>query len=377
MFSLHVDTARTWRGGQNQVLLTVMGLRAAGLRAELVAHPDGELRRRAAEGLDLIPLVPRHEADFAAGWRFSRILRSERPDLVHAHDPHAVTMASIGIAMSRLDPPPRLVAARRVDFPLKTHAFSRWKYKQVDLFICASDAIRRLLLHQGVAPARALTVHEGVDLGHIDAAPRAALHEQLWLPHQAPVVGNIGALVPHKGQRDLVEAAARVVRQVPDARFVIAGEGELRPQLEQQIRHLGLEKHVLLTGFRADVLSLLKAFDVFVMSSVTEGLGTSVIDAMACRRPVVGTRAGGIPELVAEGETGHLVPVGDVAAMAAAIVALLKDPARRARFGDAGRARVEAHFTVERMVRATIAVYEGVLAGTRRAADSRDPRARR
>ncbi|MCU0256668.1 MAG: glycosyltransferase [Vicinamibacterales bacterium] len=376
MFSLHVDTARTWRGGQNQVLLTVMGLREAGLRAELVAHPDGELRRRAAEGLDLIALVPRHEADFAAGWRFSRILRTERPDIVHAHDPHGVTMASIGISMSRLDPAPRLVAARRVDFPLKMHAFSRWKYKQVDLFICASEAIRHILLTQGVEPSRAITVHEGVDLVHVDAAPRGDLHAEFWLPHQAPLVGNIGALVPHKGQRDFVDAAARVLRHVPDTRFVIAGEGELRPQLEQQIRHLSLEKHVLLAGFRTDVLSLLKAFDVFVMSSVTEGLGTSVIDAMACRRPVVGTRAGGIPELVVEGETGHLVPVGDAAGMAEAIVSLLRDERRRARYGAAGRARVEARFTVPRMVRATIDAYES-LAGRPRAADSRDPRAGR
>lgn len=376
MFSLHLDTARTWRGGQNQVLLTVMGLRAAGVRAELVAHPRGELRRRAEEGLDLIPLAPRNEADFAAGFRLSRLLRRLRPDLVHAHDPHGVTMAALGISMSRVDPPPWLVAGRRVDFPLKSNAFSRWKYNQVDLFICSSEAIRKILLSQGVAPSRAVTVHEGVDLVRIDAAPAASLHAELWLPHKVPIVGNIGALVAHKGQRDLVEAAALVVRQVPDARFVIAGEGELRPNLEQQIRHLALEKHVLLTGFRADVLSLLKGFDVFVMPSVTEGLGTSVIDAMACRRPVVATRAGGIPELVVEGETGHLVPVGDVAAMADAIVSLLRDAETRERFGAAGRARVEARFTAGRMVRATLDAYQ-LLAGRPHAAGSPGPPADR
>lgn len=370
MFSLHVDTARTWRGGQNQVLLTVMGLRAIGERAELVAHPDGELRRRAAEGLDLIPLVPRHEADFAAGWRFSRILRLERPDLVHAHDPHGVTMAAIGIAMSRLDPAPLLVASRRVDFPLKTHAFSRWKHRQVDLFICASDAIRHILLRQRIEPARAITIHEGIDLEHVDAAPPADLHQELWLPHGAPLVGNIGALVAHKGQRDFVDAAARVVQHVPDARFVIAGEGELRRALEEQIARLSLEKHVLLTGFRPDVLSLLKGFDVFVMSSTTEGLGTSVIDAMACRKAVVGTRAGGIPELVEDGRTGHLVPVGDPSAMADAILALLRDADARRRLGEAGRARVEARFTVSRMVDETLAAY-AALAGRSRAADTR------
>jgi glycosyltransferase involved in cell wall biosynthesis len=357
MFVLHVDTARTWRGGQNQVLLTVLGQRAAGVRAELVAHPDGELRRRAEEGLDMVPLSPRHEADFASGWRFARILRHERPDIVHAHDPHAVTMASIAMSMNRGIAAPKLVAARRVDFPLKSHAFSRWKYRQVDLFICASEAIRRILIGQGVEAARTVTVHEGIDLAHVDAAPVANIREQLWLPHGAPVVGNVGALVGHKGQRDLVDAAAIVLRTIPDARFVIAGEGDLRPQLEAQIRHLGLEKHVMLTGFRADVLSLLKAFDVFVMSSTTEGLGTSILDAMACRRAVVGTMAGGIPEAIVAGETGTLVPVGDPKAMAAGIVALLRDPDMRERFGQAGRARVEACFTVERMVRATLDAY--------------------
>lgn len=365
MFVLHVDTARTWRGGQNQVLLTVMGQRAAGVRAELVAHPDGELRTRAEEGLDLVPLSPRHEADFASGWRFARILRHERPDIVHAHDPHAVTMASIAMSMNRHLDAPKLVAARRVDFPLKTHAFSRWKYRQVDLFICASEAIRRILVAQGVEPARTVTVHEGIDLAHVDAAPVADIRQRLWLPHGAPIVGNIGALVGHKGQRDLIDAAALVLRSVPDACFVIAGEGELRPQLEAQIKHLGLEKHVLLTGFRPDVLSLLKAFDLFVMSSTTEGLGTSILDAMACRRAVVGTRAGGIPEAIADGETGRLVPVGDAKALAAAIVTLLRDGALRESYGRAGRARVEAHFTVERMVRATLDAY-AALAGTPR-----------
>src|SRR5262249_23387082 len=155
------------------------------------------------------------------------------------------------------------------------------------------------------------TVHEGIDLAAVASAPTANLHQDLWLPRGAPVVGNVAALVPHKGQRHLVEAAALVVREVPDARFVIAGEGELRPALEQQIKSLRLEKHVLLAGFRPDAIPVHKAFDIFVMSSVTEGLGTSLLDAMACARPVVATTAGGIPEIVVDRETGFLVPPRD------------------------------------------------------------------
>src|SRR5881396_609643 len=125
MFSLHVDTARTWRGGQNQVLLTVNGLRAIGHRAALVAHPNGELRRRAAEGLELIPLAPRTEVDLTAAWRLARLLKRLTPDVVHAHDPHAVAMASLGLSLASRKPAPALIAARRVDFHLKKNSFSR------------------------------------------------------------------------------------------------------------------------------------------------------------------------------------------------------------------------------------------------------------
>ena len=360
MFSLHVDTARTWRGGQNQVLLTVNGLRAMGERAALVAHPDGELRRRASEGLELVPLAPRTEVDFTAAWRFARVLKRLRPDVVHAHDPHGVAMASIALSLggSSNDAAPSLVASRRVDFHLKGNSFSRWKYRQVDCYVTASDAIRQILIADGVPADRVVTVHEGIDVEHVAAAAPVNVHETFWLPHHAPVVGNVAALVAHKGQRYLIEAAHLVVKQIPDARFVILGEGELREHLEHLVREHGLEKHVLLPGFRTDVLGCIKAFDLFVMSSVTEGLGTSLLDAMACERPIVATRAGGIPEIVEDGVTGLLVPPRDHTALAEAIVRALRDEALRRRMAAAGLARVRERFTVERMVCETAAVYE-------------------
>src|SRR5712692_3987507 len=228
MFSLHVDTARTWRGGQNQVLLTVNGLRAHGHRAALVAHPDGELRGRAAEGHELIPIAPRTEMDLTAAWRLSRVIKQLTPDVIHAHDPHGVAMAALALSLGSPRPAPALVASRRVDFHLKGNSFSRWKHRQVDCFIAASEAIRRMHVEEGVPSDRTITVHEGIDVEHVLAAPRVNVHETFWLPHGAPVVGNVAALVPHKGQRYLIDAAHLVVQQVPDARFVILGEGELR-----------------------------------------------------------------------------------------------------------------------------------------------------
>jgi glycosyltransferase involved in cell wall biosynthesis len=360
MFSLHIDTAKTWRGGQNQVLLTVLGLRALGHRSMLVAHAAGELRVRAKEGLDLVPLAPMTEMDLGAAWKLSRLIKQLRPDVIHAHDPHGVAMAALALSMStQLDKPP-LVAARRVDFHMKGNALSRWKYRQVDCFICASAAIRDMIVADGVPGSRVFVVHEGIDLGHVEAAPPANLHAELWLPHHAPIVGNVAALVPHKGQRHLIEAAVLVLKKIPDARFVIAGEGELREALERQIKEHHLEKHVFLVGFRPDVLSVHKAFDIFVMSSVTEGLGTSLLDAMACGKPIVATTAGGMPEVVRDGETGLLVPPRDHEAMATAIVKLLTDEPMRRTMGATGEARVQEHFSAERMVQDTLAVYRRV-----------------
>ena len=381
MFSLHIDTARTWRGGQNQVLLTVNGLREIGQRAALVAHPDGELRRRAAEGLDLIPLAPRAEMDLSAAWRLARVIKKLEPDVLHAHDPHGVAMASLALSLGGASAARSgggsvraLVASRRVDFHLRKNSFSTWKHRQVDAFVCASEAIRLMVVADGVPAEKTITVHEGIDIDHVLNAPAVNLHEALWLPHQAPVVGNVAALVPHKGQRHLVEAAHLVVQEIPDARFVILGEGELREHLERQVRDYHLEKHVLLPGFRTDVLGCIKGFDLFVLSSVTEGLGTSLLDAMACSRAIVATRAGGIPEVVDDGVTGLLTEPRDHHAMASAIVRLLKNTEERRRMGDAGFARVRARFTVERMVAGTADVYDR-LAGRRRAEDTAHPSA--
>ena len=372
MFSLHIDTARTWRGGQNQVLLTVNGLRARGDRAALVAHPNGELRRRAAEGLELIPIAPRTEMDLTAAWRLARVIRRLRPDIVHAHDPHGVAMASLARSFAGPDAAFTLVASRRVDFHLKGNSFSRWKYRQVDCFVAASEAIRKMLIADGVAPGDVVTVHEGIDVERIAAVPRVNVHAELWLPTDAPVVGNVAALVPHKGQRHLIDTAPLVLRSVPDARFVIVGEGELHDALERHVRERHLEKHVFLTGFRHDVPGLIKGFDLFVMSSVTEGLGTSLLDAMACGRAIVATTAGGMPEVVVDGETGLLVPPRDDRALAEAIARLLSDGALRDQMGAAGLARVRERFSVERMVEETAQVYVRV-AGRHHAADSARP----
>jgi glycosyltransferase involved in cell wall biosynthesis len=336
----------------------VLGLRARGHRAVLVAHREGELFRRASEGPDLVPLAPVNEIDLATAWKLSKMVRQWKPSVVHAHDPHAVSMAALALSFSAPEPRPKMIASRRVDFHLQSHAFSQWKYRQMDRFIAASHAIKAILVEDGIPSGRIDVVHDGIDVDKIANRPSTDLHAEYWLPHGVPVLVNVGALVGHKGQKFLIDAMPMVLREVPEAHLVIFGEGELRAPLEKQIKQLNLSKRVLLPGFREDVLSLMKTADLFVMSSVTEGLGSAVLDAMAMGHAVVGTRAGGIPEAVVPGETGLLVEPSDSKALATAIVKLLKDDALRKQYGEAGRARVAEQFGVDRLVEGTLEVYE-------------------
>jgi glycosyltransferase involved in cell wall biosynthesis len=338
-----------------------MGLRARHQRTALVAHPEGELFRRMSEGTDLIPLATRNEIDLAAAWKLSRLFKRLKPDVVHAHDPHAVAMGAMALSITSPTPMPVLVASRRIEYRIAVNSFSRWKYGQVDCFIAISEAVRDRLLSDGIPRSKTVVVHEGVDVERIVHLTPANVHAAFYLPTHAPVVGNVGALVAQKGHQYLIDAAAVVVKRIPDVRFVILGEGELRPQLEEQIRRKHLERHVFLAGFRPDALELIKGFDLFALSSLHEGLCTSLVDAMAASRAAVATAVGGVPEVMVDRETGYLVPSRDHDAMAERIVDLLKDDALRTRMGHAALRRARERFTVDRMVDGTMATYESLV----------------
>lgn len=353
---LHVDSAAGWRGGQNQVLLTVRGMAARGHRIAVACRSGGALESRArAEGLDVHGLPLRGDLSPRAALGLAGLIRRMRPDVVHLHDPHAL---AAGLLAARAGAKARTVATRRVDFPLRG-PFSRWKYRACGGVIAVSRKIGVVLAAQGVPEARIRVVYEGVPDRPAVPGGREAL-EKLGVPAGCPVVGNVAALTDHKDHVTLIEAAARVRRRVPDARFVVVGEGELRPRLEALCRERGLQDRWIFAGFRDDLDRLLPAFTVFCLSSHLEGLGTSLLDAMAFARPVVATAAGGIPEAVEDGVTGRVVPVRDPAALADALVEMLTNRDRAREMGAAGRRRFEERFTAERMVERTLQAYEGL-----------------
>jgi L-malate glycosyltransferase len=350
---LMVDSERSWRGGQAQVRLLMAGLSDLGVRVTLAAPPDGELYRRTT-----VPPIAR--LAFVPGLRGLRTLRramqSGEFDVVHSHAARAhgaVSFARVGLAAR-----PWHVVSRRVDFAVGRDPVSAWKYRRgADAFLAISEGVRRVLLEGGVLPERVRVVPSGIDLAKFDGLrERDAVRAELGLDARTLAVGNVAALAPHKAQNDLLRAAAMVHARRRDVRFFIVGEGALRARLELLARELGIDEHVVFTGFRADALDLLRAFDVFVLSSYLEGLGTSIMDAQALGVPVVATRTGGIPELVQDGETGLLTPPRDPASLAAAILRFLEDETLRSACAARARA-LSSRYDHRAMVYKTLDAY--------------------
>jgi glycosyltransferase involved in cell wall biosynthesis len=236
--------------------------------------------------------------------------------------------------------------------------FSRCKYAFPGVhYVAVSEAVHRVLLHSGIPPQRVQTVYSGVDMrrfAHVTPAP-------LLFPAGTRLLGTVGHLAGHKGHCYLLEATKYLLQSEPHVGVVIAGTGALRAALEAQAAALGITDRVCFTGFREDILALIQGFEIFVFSSYLEGLGTSMLDAMALRKPVVATRAGGIPEVVEDGVTGLLVPPRDPTALAQALLYLLRHPEQGQKFGEAGRNRVEQHFTAARMAMHTMQIYQQLM----------------
>jgi len=236
------------------------------------------------------------------------------------------------------------------------------------VIVNAAEIRDALATRSWIDAARVRVVHNGVDLDRLrPGGDRRAFRTALGVPADAPLVLAVGNLTPQKDHDLLARAAARVLRSRPAARFAVAGEGFLRPALEARIAALGLRERFLLPGFVHDIPSALAAADLFALSSDNEGMPWAVLEALACGLPVVATDVPGTRACVEEGENGLIVPPCDEAALAAAIDALLAEPAARARMGARSRALAEARFGEAGMIDGTLAVLREALAGRGRA----------
>jgi glycosyltransferase involved in cell wall biosynthesis len=362
---LHVDTERGWRGGERQALWLARELNRRGYGSIVAARRGEPLSARAAEaGLSVVDCSPFSEIDPRAAWQLRRAIHHHRIDVVHAHTAHAVAVAGLGTLGTSVP----LVISRRVDFRLRANAGTRWKYGRASAVIAISHAVARVLAASGIAADRIVVVPDGVDVGRLVRRAAAETLASLGVSGDGPLIVQVAQLVGHKDPLNFVRAMVRVRELVPGVHGLLVGDGPLRPDVEREIRTLGLEANVHLAGYRTDADSLLAAADVACLSSREEGMGSVLLDALAFGLPVAATRAGGIPEVIVDGQCGLLADVENPVALGDAIARLIRDDSLRARVRANAKPRAN-EFSVERMTDRTIAVYEGVLA-------SRDGRSR-
>jgi glycosyltransferase involved in cell wall biosynthesis len=343
---LHVDSGREWRGGQRQVFLLARGLREAGDEPLVAAYPDAPLiRRLRSAGVAAASVRMRADWDIVAARRLRSLVRTWKPDIVHAHDARAHAIALAALIGRRSIP---LVVTRRVTFVPK----GRLKYgNRVTRFIAISRAVRDAMQKGGVDPARTDIVYSGVPTPVVQVA-RDWRVERSWAPDRI-ILGVVGAMTSEKGIHLLADVANAVDAEIAArVRLVLLGGKAAGTDMIGRFE-------AYRAGFVYDPHAAMAGLDLLLHPSSAEGLGTALIDAMALGVPPIAFAVGGIPELVVDGEVGILVPPSDTRAFARAIERLVTDEEQRRLLASRGPSRA-AEFSVERMIGGTQGVYAKV-----------------
>ncbi|MEI7833401.1 MAG: glycosyltransferase family 4 protein [bacterium] len=336
-------------GAETHVARLVRDLRAVGDEVT-VFSPAGRPFTGYLQEQELQPVSWRTSGkiDPISIYRTVKLIRQQNIEVVHTH----LTSATfIGAQAARITGIPCVATLHGF-----TDAF--W-YRLPPRLIAVSQAVKAHFVAQGIPESRITVLHNGINLAEYLPCPLEEAKIAIGQSPDGPIVGVFGRLAPEKGQDVALDALVQVVRAIPDVRLLIVGEGRCHTDLFAQAERLGIGANVEFCGFHADPRPLMRACDVVLVPSRKEGFGLAAIEAMALARPVVATRVGGLPEVVADGTTGTLVPPESPAALAAAIVELLQNPARATAMGQAGNIRVAGNFDQRRQLQLLRGVFGG------------------
>jgi glycosyltransferase involved in cell wall biosynthesis len=326
------------------------------------------LKRLQGSGISLLEFHPPGGIDsLRGGWQLLRLaafLRRQRVDVVHTHD---LWSNLLGVPAALLARVPVIISSQRDLSHLSWYRRRRMWLRRLQRLSSAvvvnAGPIREQLIREGQVPSEKIrVVHNGVDVGNFDRASRdsGVVLANTAVAKRVVLVGNMTSDV--KGHSVLIRAAPAVVREFPEARFILVGDGVLRKQFETQAADLGLGKHFLFLGSREDVPEILSACDIAVLPSRMEGLPNALLEYLAAGLATVATHTGGNPEVVSDGITGLLVPPDNPDLLAAAILRLLRDPDLVRRLGQSGREHVRDSFGFERLVKQIETLYSELLA---------------
>lgn len=326
-------------------------------------------------GIRVYNIDTRRSFQFVSAIKLSRIIKREGINLVHSHTPLA------GVFLSRLAGwmagVPVITHAHTKDFLSQNHILRAYQFSLnwvTSRFFCAkviavSKSVKNQIIKQGVASHKIIVVYNGVSLDEAENYNNSIrIRKEFGLRQNQPIIGTVGRLCKDKGQRILIQAAPKVIKKIPDAVFMIVGENpaqerEYKDRLEDLAHSLGVKQYVIFTGYRADIMELMNAFEFFVLPSSVEGLPVVILEAMAAKKAVITTSVGGNPEIVVDGETGTLIPPEDPDKLAEAIIYHLENLEISKRMGENGCVSLRRHFSLLQMLSGIMNVYEQVVKG--------------
>jgi glycosyltransferase involved in cell wall biosynthesis len=357
---VHIDTEKGWRGGQQQAAYLHESLVKQNIKSILVCQPESKFHDYCIEKrLPVNPIRMLGEIDIISAFRIASYARSNGYNIIHAHSSHAM---SIGLFVKYFFQKIKLIAVRRVDFHIQKNFFSKLKYnsKKIDKIVCISDEIKRVLLSDRVNSDKLIAIHSGIDINKFDnVAPLTSFRQEIKSENKI-IIGTVAAFAGHKDYPNLLKAAKIVLEKRDNIKFLSLGDGPLENEIKQLHKELNLKDDFIFLGFKNNVGEYLKHFDIFVLASKREGLGTSILDAQSVGLPVVACKIGGIPEVVKNEENGLLVPPRDPKALAKAILKLVRNGELRNKFSRAALNTIK-EFDIQITVAKNIELYKKLL----------------
>jgi glycosyltransferase involved in cell wall biosynthesis len=304
--------------------------------------------------------------DIPGLYRLWRLVRGRRPDILHLHLPYT---GIIGRLVGRLAGVKNTVYTEHNVFEVYhpvTRLLNLITYPLNKITIAVSEEVQRSIMKHWISRrSHPITIRNGVDADYLAAGtPPDKMKASLGIPSSHKVVGNVAHIRHEKGQEYLLQAARRVIEQQPEVTFVIVGREKIAGEidrLKKMASELGIEKNIIFTGFREDIYDLMGIFDIFILSSLFEGLPIALLEAMSLGKPVVATAVGGIPEVIKDGVNGFLVPAKDPQLLAEKIVQLLKEDDLRTSFSQNAIRTIREHFSLKEMVRQVEEIYSSIL----------------
>lgn len=355
---LHIDTEKNWRGGQQQVFYLHESLVNQGINSVLVCNKSSELKKKCeAKNLPFFEQSMIGEIDIFSAYRIAKYCKKNNITIIHAHSAHAL---SIALLTKVIYPKAYLIGVRRVDFSIGKNYFSKIKYnnKRLDRIVCISDFIKSVLIKDGINPQKLQTIRSGADVTKFnDLIHDKKIRDNLGIDQNEFLIGTVAAFAGHKDYPNLIKAFQLVSKKVENVKLCCVGDGPLFEKIKTLVNDLKLEKDIIFPGFTNNIGKYLKSFDLFVLASKKEGLGTSIIDAMSVGLPIVATNTGGIPELIENGKNGILVEPKKSDELANAIVDLIINQDQREIIGKNALQNV-FKYSIETTVNKNIELYK-------------------